>query len=1092
MSDDTLTEKPQKRRGRRALLWGLGVLVAMAGILVAGGWYMIGREVAAPPWLREKIEQRIAQSTPGIDIDFGRMSLRVESDGLARVILWDVALRNDLGVLVAEVNDVEAAIAPVSLLNRQWQLREARISGAFVTLQRDETGRIGLALGDAFAAGTQVPDIGQIIAQIDRMAEDPRLAQLDLFQADALTLRYEDLRAGRGWTADGGRLRVTRERQALRIAGDVALLSGGAGVATVELAASSKIGETAVDFGMTLDGLASNDIATQSPALAWLDALDAPISGSLRSSLGSDGALGEMRATLEIGAGVLQPRQETTPLKFDEARTAFVYDPHAGLLRFDEIRVRSNLLQVEASGVTQLEGLEQGWLSGMTGQFTFGDIAVAKGPMMERPIALSGAEVAFRLGLKPFRVDLGSLRITDPQFPVTATGWIEAAPEGWAASVDTQVARTTPQQVRDFWPAKLNPRPRKWVMENLLDGEVRDATFALRLEPGMPKPDTFLDLSFIDGRVTYAPGLPEVSGGAGRLTIYDGRLGLRLDRGHIDMGDAGEVALDGSVFVIPDLKQRPATGQLELMAEGPLEAVLTYVDNDKWRVLSKAGRTPQLATGRATVRGRVSIPLRKGLTFADTDLALTGQLSDLESDSIVPGRRLRGEALDVTLNNAALAVAGGVSFDGIPADGQWRQTFGGGGSTVTAKVTITPDSLATLGIRLPDGMLRGKGTGDLTLTLPPGGTPRFVVESDLAGLALAIPQIGWSMSSGTRGKFRVAGRLGTPVEIDEMTLTGGGLDADGRVVLNAAGAFDRLELTRLRVGKWLDVAGRLRARGRNAAPAVEITSGKVDLRDAPIGSGGAGGGGTTGGGAPITLALDSLRVTNTIELRAFRGNFDTTGGLSGNFSAQLGGEAPVGGEVVPQNGGSAFRIRGEDAGDILKAAGLLKTVQDGTFSLDLAPVRGQTGSFDGLLKVAGARLQKAPTIASLLDAISVVGILDQLNGPGIFFSDVEARFRLTPGQVILTQSSAVGPSMGISLDGYYNLTSGEMDMQGVLSPIYVVNAVGRLFSRKGEGLIGFNFTLGGTVADPSVSVNPLSALTPGMFRDIFRRPPPEL
>jgi len=31
----------------------------------------------------------------------------------------------------------------------------------------------------------------------------------------------------------------------------------------------------------------------------------------------------------------------------------------------------------------------------------------------------------------------------------------------------------------------------------------------------------------------------------------------------------------------------------------------------------------------------------------------------------------------------------------------------------------------------------------------------------------------------------------------------------------------------------------------------------------------------------------------------------------------------------------------------------------------------------------------------------------------------------------------------------------------------------------------------GPVADPRVSVNPLSVFTPGVFRDLFRRPPPQ-
>jgi hypothetical protein len=61
----------------------------------------------------------------------------------------------------------------------------------------------------------------------------------------------------------------------------------------------------------------------------------------------------------------------------------------------------------------------------------------------------------------------------------------------------------------------------------------------------------------------------------------------------------------------------------------------------------------------------------------------------------------------------------------------------------------------------------------------------------------------------------------------------------------------------------------------------------------------------------------------------------------------------------------------------------------------------------------------------------------------------------------------------------------------VLSPIYLLNAIGRILSpRDGEGLIGFTFTLRGTAQDPSVSVNPLAGLAPGFLREIFRGPAP--
>jgi hypothetical protein len=168
---------------------------------------------------------------------------------------------------------------------------------------------------------------------------------------------------------------------------------------------------------------------------------------------------------------------------------------------------------------------------------------------------------------------------------------------------------------------------------------------------------------------------------------------------------------------------------------------------------------------------------------------------------------------------------------------------------------------------------------------------------------------------------------------------------------------------------------------------------------------------------------------------------------------------------------------------------MLETAIGGSMDMSLVPT-GATGNYDGLLKITDIRLRDAPALASLLDAVSIVGLLQQLDGQGLSFSDVDAEFRITPDQIIVTRSSAIGAGLGISLDGIYTIATKAMDFQGVISPFYLLNGIGAVFTRPGEGLIGFNFTLTGPVGTPVVSVNPLSVLTPGMFREIFRRAPP--
>ncbi len=82
--------------------------------------------------------------------------------------------------------------------------------------------------------------------------------------------------------------------------------------------------------------------------------------------------------------------------------------------------------------------------------------------------------------------------------------------------------------------------------------------------------------------------------------------------------------------------------------------------------------------------------------------------------------------------------------------------------------------------------------------------------------------------------------------------------------------------------------------------------------------------------------------------------------------------------------------------------------------------------------------------------------------------------------------------MGLSFDGTIDTVNEMLNLRGAISPIYLLNAVGSVFTRKGEGVFGFNYTLKGPLASPKVSVNPLSGLAPLFLRDLLRQPAPKV
>jgi len=164
----------------------------------------------------------------------------------------------------------------------------------------------------------------QLIGQLDAVFEAKAMRRLRSIELRALTLRYTDLQSERMWTVDGGRMLLDRDGTRLDITAELAVLGGGADVATLSANYTSKLGDTASQFGVNFDGVSAADIAIQKSRFRLAEYIAAhPSRVAVRSSLDEDGTFEPLNAALQIGAGVVQPSESATPIPFDGARSLF-------------------------------------------------------------------------------------------------------------------------------------------------------------------------------------------------------------------------------------------------------------------------------------------------------------------------------------------------------------------------------------------------------------------------------------------------------------------------------------------------------------------------------------------------------------------------------------------------------------------------------------------------------------------------------------------------------------------------------------------------------------------------------------------------
>ncbi len=1092
----------KKKRGRKRR-FGLWLLLSLSLQLVIGAVLFLrltGMQIEAPEWLRARVEAKINQTLPAGHVGIGKISFQIGDDWAPGINLQNLAFVDQGNRPLVRIEQAHTSLSLSSMLKGRILARTLSLSRAELSLRRAPNGKLDLSLGAADSSFAAAGSLSDVLESVDRMFELPALATIDVIQANSLTLNFEDARVGRNWLLTDGRLLMEQNAQSVDIS--LALKIGNAELsetektgalpqttAEAEFSFKTQKGSRVASFGASVAGVDARDIATQVPALAWLSVVDAPISGAFRAGIGETGLLSKMDATLQIGAGAINPAEGAKPVKFTSGKAYLSFDPAAQKIRFEEFSLQTDILSLSAEGTAYLRDIEDGLPQTLLGQFKLSEAHFESADLLESPLDFSGGAADLRLRLNPLTLDIGQAVLEDGERRFSASGKVSAGENGWSLALDMEVNQITAPALLKLWPVAMVPKTREWIRDNVLAGEITDAKGAIRLNPG-EAPIFSVGYDFADISTRFMKKMPPVQGASGYATIADNAFTVVMEEGFVTAPNGETINGSGTVFHIPDIREKPASAVITLRSESSVPAALALLDNPPFEFLSKAGQPVDLATGKAKVEGEIRLPLVLKVPTEDVFFDLTAHLSDVRSDKLVPGRVLSAPKLTVNANQAMIEISGAGKLGLVPVKGRWVQKLDPqfkGRSTVEGTVELSQRFIDEFRIGLPKGSVKGAGTGHIKIALARGQASRFQLSSNLVNLQLGLVDLGWRKPARTKGSLKVSGRLGTPPVIENLAINAAGLTATGAISLTSSGALKTARFKRVKVGGWLDAPVTLTGRGKGASPAITVSGGMIDLRKTSFGRAGG-----TGSGGPLTLNLDRLIVSEGITLTSLRGKFSSRPAFNGSFTARVNRGTAISGTLAPDKGGTAIRIRSKDAGGVFRSADVLDKVYGGSMDLILIPRKGEIGSYDGRLTVKNTRVKGASALAELLNAISVIGLLDQLNGGGISFANVEAFFRLTPNQVIITRSSAVGPSMGVSMDGYYNLGTKQLNMQGVISPFYAVNMVGRPLTRKGEGLFGFNFRIVGTSERPKVKVNPLSILTPGMFREIFRRPPPKL
>ncbi len=1060
------------------------------------------------------IEDAVNRSLTGLVVRFDQAALEwSRADGQINLVILGTNVFDATGRIVAQAPKSDLDFDAASLLSGEFALKRFALLGVQLTAVRDTEGTLKLGFGPAQGD----VDLLEVIRKTLEGGESGP-GSLETFSIQDARLAFRDDITGLfvispdvSFTVENrdGAFTATLDAE-VEISGAPAQLDA---VATLDTNGMPQNGTVSIE-GLDFAALAAN--SEKFAALAPY-ALKANVSSNYR--LGEDGQIADASLTFAAAGQISPPGMDKTyQVDALEIEGAYVGIDHRVV--FDRAHISGPNGNADASGVVDFVWGEAGLVS-LAVDLAAENVLLDEPDLFADPFALDSLIVSAAFDAATREVAVEQLRLAgnglDAEFEGTT-----AFPEGMtpAISVTGTIAKLSVADALRVWPLIVGRGARNWIADNVSEGMMGPLGIAADIPAGIigagPLPQEALTLTFpVEGvAANYMRGLTPVTelngegtltGNTFQMTVVDAKIGPLL--------------VTGGTMIIPDLHIPQPPGNIKASVTGSMVDVLTLIDMEPLGYPTRFRVRPQDVSGTAMVDLDVSLPMRRNLAIEEVRIAVTTQVEGLGLP-IQATRMLSGANATIMVDNDHLTAEGTGALNDVPMQFAWEEVFAGE-DEITTRVdvsgTLDEEARGRLRLTTPE-WLSGPVEVSANFTGRRFDFREAEVTADLSAVSIDLEAINLVKESGApmTGTGTVAFLEGGAAHIGNMRVTGGDISLTGELDLDATGRLVAASLPSVRYGEVGDLsilldaapgmapswriagrsldASRIFADDEEAEPPAEVAAEERK----PL--------------APITLIadMDSVLLREGVTLRdvAFRLGISEGERLTDFYiDAQGPGDGIIEGRFV-RGETRGITLHSDNAGEFVEAFTGFQSLHDGEIDIE-ASFRPDTEAlstvpgpdYSGTIRITNFTVVDQPFVARLFSIGSLDGPLRLLQGDGIPFSELEAPFVAHGGNVALRDGTASGMAMGLSFQGVIDRDNDTMDVNGSLVPLFGLNnmlgalpIVGDiLVSKEGEGIIGLTYAARGDLDEPQVMVNPLSVLTPGIFRRMFEfgGPPPE-
>ena len=977
------------------------------------------------------------------------------------------------GTVIASFPEMLVRLSMASILEGSPAPEEIILDNPVVRLTRGEDGEILLGIELNYDAEESDEDIAeidtglttdesanQLLNVVVRALTDPggtgnRAGYLDRVVVQNSTVIFSDETSGSEWLVPSGDISLERQTGDLRISASLPFLNDGR-TSRIEVGGVYIVDASSLALDVEFQDLRPASLSVLSPQLSVLSAMDLDVDGKLELEI----LLLEAPATVSRAQLMISSGEGALTLPAPISRTYPIAQ-----------------FSMNAEGSDQLD----------------------KVSVSDFELMLSNGGPGIELLLE------GMQMLSNPEI-----------------NLDIQIDKVGLPDLKAYWPESVKPNTRRWITNNLAGGAVMDAKFDVAitgssiLDLGVSSLAGSANLSGIG--VTYLKQMPPVEETKGVLSLSLSEVVIDVESGFVRLSPDPDNTLNvrEARVRLHGLDDKTDTADIDVRIDGQLADAIELIDRPPLGYASKLGIKPTATNGLAEVLLSVDFPLVQGVSL---DQVVVSAAASLQQTSILDaafGLDLESGQFSLNIDNIGMDVSGTASLGGIRTGLAWRENFSGGEfkRQYALDAVVENDQRALVGLGQPifsppyvDGPIRLEAI----YTVDEPSESILILEADLGTAELRVPTLNWRKPIDSEGFLSA-----------EVLLSDG--------VVKEVRRFDALS-----DAANLQLSGNIQFLGGAEIGSIELEPGQIGSSQFEMSATRA-----QDGAFDISLRGSSLdgrtfwsSLVNNNRARSFgaptqnisRVPFRFSGELEQVLLSDLGGITNVSAQVVqnatgiselvlnadvaetdsftltmqPQEQVREFRADSGNGGAVLQSLGLSDDFKGG--KLTVSGTVSETGAVSGSLNMDTFQIVDAPLLARLLSVAALTGIVDELEGNGISFSELNVPFTYTDGAFSIRDGAMYGPSLGLTAQGTYDTKKLTLDGDGTIVPAYAVNSalggipiLGPLLTGGEEsgGVFAATYAMRGNPDGVEITVNPLATLTPGFLRQIFRvfDPPP--